>query len=77
MNKMNELNLMELENVSGGVSAGDDKTVDRHAEFKNAWDSMGLSAVYPGNDAMEKQYKKWEEEGFAGSAFEFLMPLTK
>lgn len=77
MDKKNALNLSELEKVSGGVSSGNNNNTDRHAEFKSAWDSMGLSATYPGNSEMEKQYKKWEEEGFTVSAFDFLMPLTK
>jgi len=77
MDKKNALDFSELEKVSGGVSSGNDNNTDRHAEFKNAWDSMGLSGIYPGNAEMEKQYKKWEEEGFQVSAFDFLMPLTK
>ncbi len=77
MDKKNALDFSELEKVSGGVSSGNDNNTDRHAEFKSAWESTGLSGIYPGNAEMEKQYKKWEEEGFLVSAFDFLMPLTK
>jgi len=77
MDKKNALDLTELEKVSGGTSAGDDKNTDRHAEFEGAWDSMGLSGIYPGKTQMEEQYKKWEEGGFSVPAFDFLMPLTK
>ena len=76
MDKMKALTPEDLENVIGGAS--DPVTVGKsYSEFCNAWNSLGLASVYPGNSELEKQYNKWITSGSPDSAYDFLLPLTK
>ena len=73
-----ELNRQELQQVTGGGTAqtGYGNT-DRFQEFKNVWDELGLSGMNTGGAGLETEYRKWEESGFTGSAYDFLLPLKK
>lgn len=74
MEKIKALKLEELESVSGGADL-ENNDEDRSLEFKNAWQSLGLSNN-SGN--MNKEYNNWKEAGFnPPSAFDYLLSLTK
>ena len=77
MDKMRALNPEDLEKVIGGATETPAVGNKSYAEFCNAWNALGLSAVYPGNSEMEKQYNSWVNSGSPDSAYDFLLPLTK
>ncbi len=77
MEKMRALNPDELDKVSGGAMGGSSPQEDRRQEFESAWNSLGLSGIYNDNAKKEEEYNKWKNSGFMGSAFDFLLPLTK
>lgn len=74
MEKMKALKPEELEMVSGGAS---NEPEDRHPEFVNAWRALGLSEAYGEGPKMEEKYKEWEKSLFQGSAYDFLLDMTR
>ena len=71
-----ELNEEQLEKVSGGAVPAEEIDAQKYQDFKNAWDALGLAGNNMGID-LETEYRRWKQSGYIGSAFDFLLPLTK
>ena len=71
INEKTILNETELEKVSGGRKANS-VSVDRTAEFEQAWTILGMERKGFSGMARAEMYDNWERSGFTQDATTFI-----